>query len=125
MGRDCSGGGLEYSLKYYRNITEEIKWHERFNLVKFSEYDKFYSVHGLTMEPGESYISLLWLSNQKIFRRISLQSEMAYNKWASLDRERRGTETIQGRVYPKNRNWHTMEKFMKATEKSYRAFLLL
>ena len=109
-------------FKYYRNITEEIKWHERFNLVKSSEYDKFYSVHGLSMGPGESYISLLWPSNRKIFRRIFPQSEKAYNLWLSLDKERRGTETIHGRVYPKNRRWHMMEKFMNATEKSYYTF---
>jgi hypothetical protein len=33
------------SLKYIHNITEEVKWHLRFNLVRFSEYDKFYAVH--------------------------------------------------------------------------------
>ena len=105
--------------KIYRNITEEVKWRLRLNLVRYSEYDKFYAVHGMSTEPGETYIPLLWPSNRKIFRRISLQSEMAYNKWASLDRERRGTD---GRGYPKNRNWHIMEKFMKATEKSYNTF---
>ena len=44
---------------------------------------------------------------------------MAYNKWASLDREKRGTG---GRGYLKGGIWYTMEKFMKATEKSYNTF---
>jgi len=73
----------------------------------------------MSTDPGETYIPLLWPSNQKIFRRISSQSEKAYNLWLSLDKKRRGTVTIHGRVYPKNRNWHIMEKFMNATEKSY------
>ena len=108
--------------KIYRNITEEVKWRLRLNLVRYSEYDKFYAVHGMSTEPGETYIPLLWPSNQKIFRRIFPQSEKVYNLWLSLDKERRRTETIHGRVYPKNRNWHIMEKFMKATEKSYNTF---
>jgi len=73
----------------------------------------------MSTEPGESYIPLLWPSNRKIFRRISPQSEKAYNKWVSLDKERRGTD---GRGYPKGGSWYTMKKFMKATEKSYNTF---
>jgi hypothetical protein len=69
-------------------------------LVRFSDYDKFYAIHGMSTEPNESYYALLWLSNRKMFRRISPQSEKAYNKWVSLDKENRETETINGRVYP-------------------------
>src|SRR3954451_7760377 len=94
-----------------------------FDLIRFLEYDKFYAVHGMSIGPANSYICLLWPSNRKIFRRISPQSEKAYNMWASLDKDRRGIEMINGRIYPKDRNWYTMEKFMKATEISYRAFL--
>jgi hypothetical protein len=63
----------------------------------------------MSTEPDETYISLLWLSNRKMFKRISPQSEKAYNKWISLDKEKRGTETIHGRIY---RTWYIMEDFM-------------
>jgi hypothetical protein len=110
----------KYYPEFYPYDTSK-EGYKPINLVKLSEYDFFYTNHPSRITEG--YINKLWPGNQEKFRKISAQAEKAYNMWASLDKERRGFKTFNDHVYPKDLGWYTTEKYMLATEKSYRAFL--
>jgi hypothetical protein len=109
----------KYYPEFFPYDTKE--GYKPINLVKLSEYDFFYTKHPSRLTNG--YINELWPSNREKFRKLSAQAEKAYNMWVSLNKERRGFKTFNDRIYPKDYGWYTMEKYMLATEKSYRAFL--
>ena len=109
----------KYYPEFYPYDTKE--GYKPINLIKLSEYDFFYTNHPNIIADG--FIHKLWPGNREKFRKISAQAEKAYNMWVSLDKERRGFKTFNDYIYPNDLGWYTTEKYMLATEKSYRAFL--